>query len=39
MHDRSLTKRNYKLAALLFLIIGVLLVASMLLTHVVTLGS
>jgi hypothetical protein len=39
MHDRSLTKRNYKLAAVLLLIVAIILVVSMVLTRVFVLGS
>jgi hypothetical protein len=39
MDDRSLTKRNYKLAAVLIFIVIVMLAASMLLTRVFVLGS
>jgi hypothetical protein len=39
MNDQSLTKRNYKLAALLFVIAAIILMASMFLTRVFVTGG
>lgn len=38
MNDKSITKRNYKLAAVLLLVFVVILIISMVLTHAVTVG-